>query len=267
MGLETATFLEELVGTNPTGSDDRSAGDDHIRLVKSVLKATLPGLSGRAFRVQTKSGSYTATANDNMSLLHFSATATLTLPPAATLGNGYLLVVSAGAGFTVTIDPDGTETINGVATAAIDTRDIALLFCTGGGWFHAWIQNASSTLLTAPTITRPILESVRETISVGSASGAQAIDVSPQGYFAYTLTGNVTFSFSNVPSTGLAIAITVEIVQGGSGSYTVTWPGTVKWPSNVAPVLTTTVGKIDVFTLITRDGGASWLGFTAGQNF
>ncbi|XAI96490.1 putative tail fiber protein [Microcystis phage Mel-JY34] len=267
MALESATFLEELVGTNPTGSDNRSEGDDHIRLVKSVLKSTLPGLAGRAWRVQSKSGGYTAVVNDNMSVLHFTATATLNLPAAATAGNGYMLIVSAASSQTVTIDGNSSETINGVATAAIDTRDIALLFCTGTEWFLAWIQNASSTTLTAPTLTRPVIGSARETISVANASGAQAIDVSPQGYFAYTLTGNVTFSFSNVPSTGTAIAITIELIQGGSGSYTVTWPGTVKWPSNVAPVLTTTVGKIDVVTLVTRDGGASWLGFVAGQNF
>lgn len=39
MGLETATKISELVATNPIGTDPKSQGDDHLRLIKSVLKA------------------------------------------------------------------------------------------------------------------------------------------------------------------------------------------------------------------------------------
>jgi hypothetical protein len=119
---------------------------------------------------------------------------------------------------------------------------------------------------TGAVLTRPVVGSIHENISVANVTGAQAINVNPQNYFAFTLTGNTTFSFSGVPSTGVALAVTVELIQGGAGSYTVTWPGTIKWAGGVAPTLTTTVGKTDVITLVTRDGGTSWLGFVAGQN-
>jgi hypothetical protein len=42
MGLETGTYINSLVSTNPLGSDERSKGDDHIRLVKSTVKASFP---------------------------------------------------------------------------------------------------------------------------------------------------------------------------------------------------------------------------------
>ena len=42
MALENAAFVDGLVITNPTGSDSISQGDDHIRLIKKVLKATFP---------------------------------------------------------------------------------------------------------------------------------------------------------------------------------------------------------------------------------
>lgn len=45
MGLESATYINQLVSTNPTGGDSRAEGDDHLRLLKSVLKATFPNLS------------------------------------------------------------------------------------------------------------------------------------------------------------------------------------------------------------------------------
>ena len=42
MALESATYISGLVDTNPSGSDSISQGDDHLRLIKSVLKNTLP---------------------------------------------------------------------------------------------------------------------------------------------------------------------------------------------------------------------------------
>jgi hypothetical protein len=46
MGLEAASFVNDLVITNPLGSDGKSQGDDHLRLVKTVLKATFPNAVG-----------------------------------------------------------------------------------------------------------------------------------------------------------------------------------------------------------------------------
>ncbi len=42
----------------------------------------------------------------------------------------------------------------------------------------------------------------------------------------------------------------VRIVQGGTGSKTVTWWSSIKWPSGTAPTLTTTIGSIDVFGFV-----------------
>jgi hypothetical protein len=46
MGLESATYIDELVNTNPTGADNRNTADDHIRLIKSVLQSSFPNISG-----------------------------------------------------------------------------------------------------------------------------------------------------------------------------------------------------------------------------
>ena len=45
MALESATYVDGLVITNPTGSDSISQGDDHIRLIKTVLKNSLPNVT------------------------------------------------------------------------------------------------------------------------------------------------------------------------------------------------------------------------------
>ena len=46
MPLETGNYISDLVATNPLGSDQKSTADDHIRLTKSVLKASFPNVNG-----------------------------------------------------------------------------------------------------------------------------------------------------------------------------------------------------------------------------
>jgi hypothetical protein len=46
MALEVATYIDELVPTNPVAGDPLGQADDHVRLLKSVLQATFPDISG-----------------------------------------------------------------------------------------------------------------------------------------------------------------------------------------------------------------------------
>jgi len=48
MPLESASFITQLVSTNPPGSDQVSQGDDHLRLIKTVLKAQFPNFTAAA---------------------------------------------------------------------------------------------------------------------------------------------------------------------------------------------------------------------------
>ena len=45
MALESGTYVKDLVSTNPPGTDAISQGDDHIRLIKSVLQNSFPSNS------------------------------------------------------------------------------------------------------------------------------------------------------------------------------------------------------------------------------
>jgi len=48
MALETATYISQLVNTNPTASDPVSQGDDHLRLIKAVLQTQFTTLGAAA---------------------------------------------------------------------------------------------------------------------------------------------------------------------------------------------------------------------------
>jgi putative exporter of polyketide antibiotics len=76
------------------------------------------------------------------------------------------------------------------------------------------------------------------------------------------LAGNRTLALSNVQ---VGQIFCLRLVQDTTGSRTVTWFTTIKWPYNVVPTLTTTANKTDVFVFICT-GSGTYDGFTVGMN-
>ena len=56
MALESASFISGLVSANPPGTDVISQGDDHLRLIKTVLKASLPNANAAINGIHTSAG-------------------------------------------------------------------------------------------------------------------------------------------------------------------------------------------------------------------
>lgn len=96
---------------------------------------------------------------------------------------------------------------------------------------------------------------------VKASVAASDINLSLGNYFSKTISGTTTFTVSNVPTTGTAIAIILDLTNGGSA--TVNWWSGVKWPSGTAPTLTAS-GR-DVLGFFTYDGGTTWNGFVLGK--
>ena len=59
MALETGNYINDLVITSPTSTDPKSQGDDHLRLLKTVLKETLNGFTGAILVTATDTGTAT----------------------------------------------------------------------------------------------------------------------------------------------------------------------------------------------------------------
>ncbi len=55
MGLETATFISQLDKANPLDSDAVGQGDDHLRMIKDVLKTNFSGINGSGTTAVTAS--------------------------------------------------------------------------------------------------------------------------------------------------------------------------------------------------------------------
>jgi len=54
MALETGTYIDDLVVTNPVSGDPKSQGDDHLRLLKSTIKTTFPNITGEVTPTQVE---------------------------------------------------------------------------------------------------------------------------------------------------------------------------------------------------------------------
>lgn len=82
----------------------------------------------------TKSGSYTALLSDNNAVHRYTASATVTLTAAATLGANWHYTVVADGG-DVTVDPNGSETVNGGPILTVPTGDSATIICDGSNFY------------------------------------------------------------------------------------------------------------------------------------
>lgn len=82
-------------------------------------------------------------------------------------------------------------------------------------------------------------------VGLGNSGTALTINFNNGPAQAFTLTGNVTLTLSNVQAGGSYL---IRIMTG-AGGFTVTWPAAVKWPSGTTPTITATASKVDLVNL------------------
>lgn len=121
----------------------------------------------------SKTAAYTVVAADRGDIIEYSsgtADITFSLTAAATLGNGWYTRVRNATAYSVTLDPNGSETINGSATIALTSGQSALIQCDGSN-FHAVVYPSvvagGPTLLADTTISNPFTTVVDFTLNDG----------------------------------------------------------------------------------------------------
>ncbi len=97
----------------------------------------------------------------------------------------------------------------------------------------------------------------------GNTGSTETFDAVTALWHSATLNANCTFTFTGATS-GVVAEMILELLQDGTGSRIVTWPGSVVWPGGSAPTLTTTAGATDILLFESRDGGTTWFGYLTG---
>jgi len=108
-----------------------AAGTNGYFLQSTGAGAPVWAAAGASINYAAKSTTYTAVAGDKGYLFGCTSTWTLSLTAATTLGNGWFLYLQNLGTGVITVDPNGAETIGGVATANLNPGDIWLIVCNG----------------------------------------------------------------------------------------------------------------------------------------
>ena len=128
-------------------------------------------------QANTSTTPFTVDNTDKDTLVNISASdgnKTVNLTAAATLGNGFRVVVKKvdSTANTVTIDPSGAETIDGVTTEILRTENEAIdLLCDGTNW-RVISRTQGVAVQPAKVADYTVLESDENTVILVDASGA-----------------------------------------------------------------------------------------------
>jgi len=139
---------------------------------------------------------------------------------------------------------------------------------TNGSGVLSFGNAGDVTLTGTQTLTNKTIEAgtftngYTEEVATANTSTAYTIDLANGSVQILTLTGNCTFTFPTVVS---GKGFTLLLLQDATGSRTVTWPASVKWPGSTAPTITATASKMDKYVFVAN--GSYWIGSNAGQNY
>jgi hypothetical protein len=79
MPLEAGTFISDLNASNPAGTDTLDRADDHLRLIKSTVKATFPNITGAVTPTQADLNKLTSSGSPQFSTIELGAASDTTL--------------------------------------------------------------------------------------------------------------------------------------------------------------------------------------------
>ena len=263
MAKEVATYISELTATNPVSSDSVSVGDDHIRMLKTVLKTQFSGLTGTTAIAASEAelnilDGVTSTAAELNILDGVTSTAAeLNILDGVTSTAAELNIVDG-----VTSTAAELNILDGVTSTAteLNYNDITTLGTVQAS--KAVTADSSATVNHVDKIIqRPEIKDYAETVNAigNTGGGTQSIDLSLGNVVTATQnTSATTYTFDNPSATGKSCSFTLILTNGGSNGSTV-WPAAVDWKDGTDPTLTSS--GVDVFTFMTVDAGTIWYGF------
>jgi microcystin-dependent protein len=219
MSLESTTTIAGLVAANPTAGDPFSQGDDHLRLIKTVLKAAFPGAAAAGFTIPI-----TATEAE-LNFVHGVTSAVQTQIDAAAAR----IPVGIIAMWSGTSAPTGWRLCNGVAGAP-DLRDKFILglgttyptIGATGGTADAVIVAHTHTATSTPNITGLTTSATTHTHSTGGNLTDHTHTYQAVVSGGATLAAGSGYTLAPATSGTISAGHTHDIAASGSHTHDIT---------------------------------------------
>src|SRR5665213_3637957 len=225
---------------------------------------TISGGGGGGYNLQPTT--VTVNANFGITVTTITVSSNTVLTGTTFYANGQAVINGVNsstwltANQTVTLSGDVTGT--GTTAITVTAASIQANIHT----FTGAITNTSSTTFTAVLQSTGIYVSSAtvgfDAYADSNTSTAQTINWTQSNLHYSRLTGNVTYTF--VPP--YHTSTLTMFIDTGAGSFTATWPGSVKWSGGTAPTITVTASKYDIITCKYLDIKATYF-CSAVQNF
>jgi hypothetical protein len=224
MGLETGTWVNDLVSTNPAVTDQEAQGANHLQLVKKVLQNTFPNAS-RAFPFPIAIGESSAYSilqadfNKTFVVNTSSGAVSLTLPSLASGDAGWHCTAFKSTSDTNALTLVGT--INGATNISTSVQFGSILVFWDGSSF--WAVNPIFAIAAGSITSAMLAAGAVNTAAIG-ANAVTLANLATQA--ANTILANITGS-SAVPTAATLTAILDAIMGSAQGS--ILYRGSSTW--------------------------------------
>ena len=209
-------------------------------ITSTTLNDTATGNVASAFTANTLQGLalvYTASANSNAQISVAGANAWANLVGVS--GNNWANTLAFSTGITAT-----TWANNVAASANSYTNAVG---AAGNNYATTTFAPKNGPTINSPTFTGNYTINANVAFVTLTDSATINWDVSQGSVATVTLGGNRVIAAPTNLKVGTYI---LHIIQDGTGGRTVTWNSVFKWPAGVAPVLTTTGNRRDLFSFV-----------------
>lgn len=267
-----AGAADEITATEATALLNAFAGDSGAGGTKGLVPApaagdaaagkyldsdgtwTVPPSGGASpYTIESKTAGFTVVAGDFGKIFHCSgASFTISLTSAATLGAGFYCTIMNQAESTettryiITIDPDGSETIDTKSSWIIRGREGLQIYSNGTNWETGYVKANAS--ISVPTLnTHKAIASGEYAVAIGADTTASAQWCVAVGTRTTTASAGRSVAVGvGATSSGGVLAIGGTVTASGTGSTAIGYSATASAVNSLAigyTVTAATIGK------------------------
>ena len=211
-----------------------------------------------------------ATASSNLSWDSGNESLDITNGGIEQIGAGYTSTFAGGVTINGSLTATSSKAVSSsfASTASYVLNAVSSSFASTASFVNTLTQNVTvsgSIFLSGSLNTATFIDYEERFTSPTIATGVLTLNLANGNVFDVALNANTTLTISSPPAANNAGSFVLIFTADGNPRV-VSWGASILWPGGIAPTLTSTNGKKDVFGFVSLNSGTNWYGFIGGQN-